>query len=151
MEVKFVSKEDVYALRHKILRPHRPFTEIVYDTDLHPGTLHVGAYHNNQLISIASFNRAKLVDGFGYDETETIEPHYRLRAMATLPDYRKLGAGKAVVKFAEAYLSNAGISLIWCRGRISVQGYYEALGFKKYGEIYDYPTLGDHITLYKEI
>ena len=151
MHIKLVSKEEVYPLRHQVLRPQKPFDEIIYDTDTEIETFHVGAYLEDKLICVASFNRADLVHGYASQDTQKTQAHFRLRAMATLPEYRRLGAGRAVVSFAENYLLKEGIHLIWCRGRTSVQGYYEALGFVALGDVYDYPTLGEHITLYKNL
>lgn len=51
----------------------------------------------------------------------------------------------------EERLKLKGFEIIWCNGRTSVKGYYEKLGFKSYGEIFDYPGLGPHIVMYKEV
>jgi ribosomal protein S18 acetylase RimI-like enzyme len=80
-----------------------------------------------------------------------MERQYRLRQMATLEEYRKLGAGRAVVNFAEKIIKERGFDFIWCKGRTTVQKYYENLGFKPHGDVFDYPPIGPHIVMYKQL
>lgn len=144
MEVKEVSPETTYELRHTILRPHQPFEACIYDTDHDVTTFHVGAFHEGTLISVASF----------YEELNpkfTRKKQYRLRAMATLPTHRKLGAGRAVIHYAEKRIREKDIELLWCMGRTSVQGYYERLGFQPHGNVFDYPPIGPHIVMVKDL
>lgn len=143
-EVKLIDRAAVYPLRHAILRPHRPYDEIIYESDSHPKTFHVGAFYQGELISVASFNP---------EECSNIQSkqQFRLRAMATRTDFRKQGAGKAIVSFAEAKLKADGVEVLWCKGRTTVQGYYESIGFKAFGEVFEYPTLGPHIILFKHL
>lgn len=133
-----------YNIRHSVLRPHQSLSECIYDTDFLEGSFHVGLFHHDELISIASFNPEN-------HPFFTSSRQYHLRAMATLPSYRNMGAGRAVISYAEERLKLKGYDLIWCNGRTSVQGYYEKLGFKSHGERFDYPGLGDHIVMYKEV
>lgn len=37
------------------------------------------------------------------------------------------------------------------KGRISVQKYYRKLSFKIHGEVLDYPPIGPHIIMYKNL
>lgn len=76
---------------------------------------------------------------------------YRLRAMATLEEFRRKGAGRLVVSFAENILRDRRVELLWCIGRIDAKGYYEKLGFRPHGEVFDYPPLGPHIIMYKQL
>jgi len=143
MIIRVISSEDTYPLRHKILRPHRPYLEIVYDTDHELDTFHIGAYINGGLVGIVSFNKDNLEDFPG--------AHYRLRAMAVLPEYRKNRIGRKIVEYGISLLKEKSVNLVWCKGRVNVQGYYEQIGFMSYGETFDYPDLGAHIILYKEL
>lgn len=144
MKVILIEAKELYDLRHELLRPNLPFEDIIYDTDQIEGSFHVGAYDGNRLISIASFNEDKL-------EGLNSSYQYRLRAMATHPDYRKKGIGKKIVEFAMRILMEKGSDVLWCKGRTSVQGYYEKIGFTPLGDVFDYPTLGPHIILYKAV
>jgi GNAT superfamily N-acetyltransferase len=144
IEIKEITPEMAYPLRHAILRPHQPFEACMYDTDNQEGTFHVGAFYQGKLITVASFYIEK-------NPELSSDKQYRLRAMATLEEYRKLGAGRQVVKFAENIIRNKGYELLWCNGRTTVQGYYEKLGFKSHGEVFDYPPIGPHIVMVKEL
>lgn len=144
IKVKEINAEMTYELRHQILRPHQPVSACQYDTDHHPGTFHVGAFSEDKLISIASFNVER-------NDALPFEKHYRLRAMATLDDYRMLGAGRRIVSFAEDNMKGRRYQLLWCNGRTTVQAYYEKLGFRAYGSVFDYPPIGPHIVLAKEL
>lgn len=141
-EVRKIKPEMTYNLRHIVLRPYQSIEDCKSNTDHEDNAFHVGAFYQENLISVASFC------------TEThpnfhIDKQYRLRAMATLEDFRNLGAGRAVVNYAENFIKDQGINFLWCKGRTAVQGYYNKLGFESYGEVFDYPPIGLHIIMYK--
>jgi GNAT superfamily N-acetyltransferase len=142
--VREIEPKMLYDIRHSILRPHQPFEACIYDTDHDKDAFHIGAFYENKLISIASFYKEKHPD-------LSYEIQYRLRAMATLPEHRKLGAGRAVVEYAEKRMEEKKAELLWCMGRTNVQEYYEKLGFQAFGEVFDYPPIGPHIVMYKEL
>ncbi|WP_042147037.1 GNAT family N-acetyltransferase [Paucisalibacillus sp. EB02] len=144
IKINEITPEMAYPLRHSILRPHQPFEACVYDTDHQEGAFHVGAFYQEKLITIASFYVEKYHD-FSSDK------QYRLRAMATLDDFRNLGAGREVVSYAEGIIRSRGYELLWCKGRTTVQGYYEKIGFRAYGEVFDYPPIGPHIVMVKDL
>ncbi|MGR9049646.1 GNAT family N-acetyltransferase [Halobacillus faecis] len=144
MRVQRVKAEQTYNLRHKILRPHQPFEACQYNTDQDDDAFHIGAFSDTELVSVASFYLES------HPEFQsTIQ--YRLRAMATAEEFRGRGAGREVVHYAESRLKNLKAELLWCKGRTSVQKYYEKLGFKPYGEVFDYPPIGPHVIMYKEL
>ncbi|MGN7297943.1 GNAT family N-acetyltransferase [Ferdinandcohnia sp. SAFN-114] len=144
LEVKKIEAEMTYELRHSILRPHQPMEASMYESDHENGSFHVGAFYYGRLISTASFC-AMLNPDF------SSEKQYRLRAMATVGEFRKRGAGREVVNYAESILQIKDIELLWCMGRTNVQGYYERLGFKQHGEVFDYPPIGPHIVMVKKL
>jgi GNAT superfamily N-acetyltransferase len=144
VEVRNIEPEMTYGLRHSVLRPHQTVEDCIYDTDHEDYAFHVGAFYQGRLISIASFCVEKNPDF-------PIERQYRLRAMATLEEFRKLGFGRAVVNYAEILIKEQGIDFLWCKGRTTVQEYYNKLGFKTHGEVFDYPPIGPHIVMYKKI
>lgn len=143
--VRKVDPEKIYEFRHQVLRPHQTLEDCKYDTDHQEGTFHVGAFLQGELlISIASFNLETNPDF-------KVEKQYRLRAMATLEEYRKLGAGRKIVTFAENLIKEKGVHFLWCKGRTSVQEYYSRLGFSPHGEVFEYPPIGPHIIMFKEL
>ena len=144
LHVKMIDPEMTYHLRHQILRPKQSIEDSKYDSDFEEGAFHVGAFFQGKLISVASF----IID---QHPDVTIERQYRLRQMATLEEYRKLGAGRAVVQFAEKVIKDCGFDFLWCKGRTTVQPYYLKLGFEPHGEVFDYPPIGPHIIMCKKL
>ena len=143
-EIKEIIPEMIYEVRHTVLRPHRPIDDCIYDTDKNKGSFHVGAFHQGRLVSIVSFCIENNPDF-------NSEKQYRLRAMATLPEFRRLGAGREIVSYAEDIIKSRGYDILWCKGRTTVQEYYEKLGFEPYGEVFDYPPIGPHIVMFKSL
>lgn len=141
-DVEEITPERAYEIRHTVLRPHQSINDCIYDTDKEEGAFHIGAFHNDKLISIVSF----CIESNPHLPSEK---QYRLRAMATLPEFRRLGAGRLAVGYAENIIKSKGYDILWCKGRTTVQEYYEKLGFKSYGEVFDYPPIGLHIVMYK--
>ena len=144
IDVRTIEPEMTYNLRHSVLRPHQKVEDCKYDTDLESGAFHVGAFYQRKLISIASFCIEKNPDF-------STEMQYRLRGMATLEEFRKLGAGKSLISLAESLIKGQGFDLLWCKGRTSVQDYYSKLGFEVHGEVFDYPPIGPHIIMVKHL
>jgi len=144
LDVIKIEPEMTYELRHSILRPHQPMEACMYESDYQKGSFHIGAFFEGELISIASF--CAMVN-----QDFSSAKQYRLRAMATVEEFRKLGAGREVVNYAESILKENETELLWCMGRTNVQGYYERLGFKPHGAVFDYPPIGPHIVMVKKL
>lgn len=143
-EIRKIQASETYQIRHRVLRPHQPLKECNYDTDYEDGAFHVGAFYQGTLVSVASFCVENHPDF-------PIKKQYRLRAMATLEDYRRLGAGRLIVGYGETLIKQLDTHLLWCKGRTSVQEYYEKLGFKVHGAVFDYPPIGPHIIMCKRL
>jgi len=143
-EIKEIKPDITYEIRHKILRPNQDIADCIYKTDLEAGGFHLGAFYDGELVSVVSFcieNNSKFLS----------EKQYRLRAMATLPEFRKLGAGRKIVNYGEDMIKSMDYDILWCNARATAQGYYEKLGFEPYGDIFDYPPIGLHILMYKRL
>ncbi|MBP2242469.1 putative GNAT family N-acyltransferase [Cytobacillus eiseniae] len=142
IEVRRINPEMTYPLRHSVLRPYQQVEDCMYDTDHQDGAFHVGAFYQEQLISVASFCIERNPDF-------PAEEQYRLRGMATLPLFRKLGAGREIVTYAEKIIAEIGTRILWCKARTTVQDYYTKIGFYPHGEVFDYPPIGPHIIMFK--
>ncbi len=142
--VKQIEREMTYQIRHRVLRQNQPFDACKLETDNIAGTFHLGAFLDDKLISIATFYPEK-------QRAFTAERQMRLRAMATLEQYRMQGAGSAIISHAESALKQDGVEILWCNARTGAQGYYDRLGFKTHGDVFDYPPIGPHIVMYKEL
>jgi ribosomal protein S18 acetylase RimI-like enzyme len=138
MEVRIIDSIETRPLRFKVLWPHKANVEsCVIDIDNRSDALHIGAFQAGRLISIASL--------FQMDNQNL--PHkkqYRLRAMASDPEFRGAGAGREVVLFAIALLQEKGYDILWCDARKVALGFYEKLGFEILSEWYDVPQIGPH-------
>ncbi len=141
-DIKEISALETYDIRHKILRPHQDFNNCKYDTDNLQGSFHIGGFAFGKLVSIVSFCNEKCED---FDEKN----QFRLRAMATIEEFRGKGIGRLVVAYGEKILCERDINLVWCKARVSAMKYYEKLGYKVFGNPYDYPGIGLHINMYK--
>ncbi len=141
MENKFdlhpISAVETRALRHRVLRPMQRPDELVYRGDDAPDALHAGAFCNGELIGIASVSRESPLD-------ETNPRAWRLRGMATLPQFQRQGVGRALIDLCLAHILAHNGNLIWCHGRTSARAFYESLGFYATGDEFMAPLSGPH-------
>ncbi|ARV44758.1 GNAT family N-acetyltransferase [Bacillus inaquosorum] len=144
LEVKTISAEDTYEIRHRILRPHQSIEQCKYEQDHAEGSFHLGAFFEGTLISIASFSPQN-------QPLLTESPAYRLRGMATLEGYRDQKAGSMLIKHAEQKLAEKGVQAVWCNARQHVKGYYAKLGWEERGEPFEIPGIGTHIVMCKKL
>lgn len=107
-------------------------------------TFHLGAFVESRLVSVASFYYEKN----GYLE----DPHqYRLRGMATHPDFRGQGLSRALLKTAFPLIKQNFCTLVWCNARLPALGFYEKLGFMQLGSTFDIPGIGPHVLVHKKV
>ncbi|WP_243525957.1 GNAT family N-acetyltransferase [Bacillus pseudomycoides] len=141
--IKLIDASETYELRQKFLRPTQSLAACQYPSDYKPHSLHLGAFLNEELISIASFSPEAEPSLQGGNH------HYRLRGMATVPTFRKQHAGTSLIKHAETILKERQATILWCNARITVTDYYKRLGFLEHGEIFDIDPIGPHRLMYK--
>ncbi len=144
MTITFIEPEETYELRHKILRPNQTIEDCKYPADSLTDTIHLGAFVDGSLISVASFFKETHAD---LDE----KVHYRLRGMATMVSHRGQQAGSSLIQFAEDYLKKKQVTYWWCNARTSVLGYYERFGMRVLGEVFDIPPIGPHVLMVKSL
>jgi GNAT superfamily N-acetyltransferase len=136
--VKVIPASSTYPLRHRVLWPHiEKESDCVIDIDDHPKGFHLGVFEENSLISIGSFFPAV---------SPKIESRnaYRLRAMATHPDFRGRDAGKALIQFGITLLKERKAEVLWCDARLNAVPFYQKLGFNALDEIYEVRNIGPH-------
>ena len=85
MNISLVNAEKIRPLRNLVLRPNLPVETTYYDLDDHKETFHLASIIDKKIISIGSFypendKDIKSING------------YRLRGMATHPDFRRISA-----------------------------------------------------------
>lgn len=117
-------------LRMSILYPGLPQKKSFYPGD--EDASHVGAFDpTGTLIGIASLFRCE--DG-----------SLQLRGMATSAEARGTGAGRDIVRFAEAFAAENKIPRLWCNARVSALGFYVKCGWQIEGTEFEVPDIGPH-------
>ena len=142
MTIQQVDVEMIRPLRSLVLRPGQPVEATDYDRDKELQTLHYANIVNQQVCSIATFYPEPML------EIETLAA-YRLRGMATHPNYRRQGLAWAMMLQAIQDIRKLGSDLLWCKARLVAIDFYESLGFIKIGPIYEIEGIGPHYTMYK--
>ena len=145
LSVRRISAAETRQLRHRVLWPHLSSPEVcVIDIDEREDAFHVGVFADERLISIGSF--------FAMESPRlAIQPQYRLRAMATDAEFRRLHAGDTLIQFALQELGLRGVVVLWCDARLVAVPFYEQLGFKKFDDVYEVPLIGPHHFMWKEV
>lgn len=141
----FISTKETYPLRLEVLWQHKnSLNECGLEIDDLESTFHVGAYKNEELVSIGTF---LLQNNEKFKELK----QYRLRAMATSPKVRGENFGKKIIEFAINELQKRNVELLWCDAREIALGFYEKMGFTLVGDFYEIPIIGKHKLMYKKI
>jgi GNAT superfamily N-acetyltransferase len=145
LQVRFIQPQEARSLRHRVLWPHLPSQDVcVIDIDTREDAFHVGVYCDTSLISIGSF--------FCMSSPRLHQAaQYRLRAMATDPDYRRMHAGEQLIDFACRELRKRAIEVLWCDARLKAIPFYESIGFSKFDDVYEVPLIGPHHFMWKEL
>ena len=107
-------------------------------------TFHMGAVENKIIVGTSTY----LVEKNIQFNSKT---QYRLRAMATSPSVRGKQVGRKIIEASIENLKKMNIDLLWCDARLEATGFYERLGFKMKGEIYNVPEIGPHKLMYLEL
>ncbi|WP_456424020.1 GNAT family N-acetyltransferase [Lutibacter sp.] len=142
IEIKKIKAIETYPIRLEILRKNIPLP-YKFKGDLDTETFHLGAFRNNKLIAVSSYMKVNNKDFTGNQ--------YQLRGMATLKDYRGLGAGKLMLQEAFIMLKDYRIDYLWCNARIVAVNFYKKQGFQTFGNEFEIPIVGKHYIMYKKI
>ncbi len=120
-----------------MLRPQGTLDDCMFLGDADELTFHLGAFVDKKLVSVASF----------YFEKNPLFPEayqYRLRGMATMPEYQRQGLSSALLRTAFSVIKQNQCTLLWCNAREVAMGFYEKLGFEATGDLFDIPGVGTH-------
>lgn len=154
MDIQFISKQDCYELRQRVLRPGRPALECLFPCDEDARTFHVGVSVDKKILSICTFAYEQAPNELFTtvrNEINQTPYSYRLRGMATEPEHHKKGLGAKALAFAEVELQKRFADLLWFNARENAFGFYERLGYKYFGEMFDIENVGPHKVMYKVI
>jgi GNAT superfamily N-acetyltransferase len=140
MEVLRIKSIDTYPIRHKMLRPNGTIEDCIFQGDNDELTFHLGAFVDKKLVSVASFY---------FEKHPSFEDAYqfRLRGMATLPDFQGRGLSSALLRTAFPVIRQNQCSLLWCNAREKALGFYTRVGFKPCGELFTIQNIGKHMLM----
>lgn len=74
---------------------------------------------------------------------------YRLRAMATVPDYFRQGLATKVLSAGMTEAKTKGAKLLWFNARIKAIPFYNSMGFEVASDEFDILGIGPHKLMFK--
>jgi GNAT superfamily N-acetyltransferase len=116
--VRPIAAADTHPLRHSVLRDNSPTALLVFDGDDEPTTFHLGAFHGDELVGIATFLERPCCD------TPDAKRAVQLRGMAVSPTLQSGGVGTVLLHAAIARLRDDGVDVLWADARDSALGFY---------------------------
>lgn len=146
-DVRAIAAEETHELRRRVLRPHQSIAQMVYPGDDAPDARHFGAFLDGALVGIASIYREDDVEASG----QARAGGFRLRGMATLDEVRGRGFGAALLRACLEHAARSGAHYVWCNARTTASGFYEVLGFKPIGAVFELAGIGPHVRMRREI
>ena len=143
LTARFIAPSQTQLLRHRVLWPHLPSPEVcVIDIDNREDAFHVGVFSDDTLISVGSF---LCLSSSRLNQSN----QYRLRAMATETNYRRMHAGDRLIEFGSEELRKRNVDVLWCDARLVAVPFYESIGFSKFDDVYEVPLIGPHHFMWK--
>jgi len=139
-----VPAEETYALRGAVLRPDGG--EITWAGDEEGTTFHLAARtEDDRLVGVVRFSPAPC------PWRPLARAPWQLRGMATEPDVRGSGAGRALVVDGLRRIADRGGDVVWCDARVPAVGFYERMGFAVVTGEFDKPGIGPHLGMVREL
>jgi GNAT superfamily N-acetyltransferase len=129
VEVRRAQADEIFPLRHAVLRPGRPESASGYAED---GTaVHIGAWDDDLLVGCATV----FPDPWGGSGDWPAEDKaWRLRGMAVDPSRHRAGIGRLVLAAVVGAATAGGAPLLWANARTAALPFYEANGWTVAGE-----------------
>ena len=140
VDVRAITAGETLSLRQAVLRPGRPVSSAQFPGDESPATRHYGAFHGGHLVGIASLYVAGIPEQPGVAA-------WQLRGMATTPEVRGMGFGRALALACVAFAQADGARFLWCNARRAAVGFYRKLGFETFGAEFEIPDVGPHFRM----
>jgi ribosomal-protein-alanine N-acetyltransferase len=144
VEINKVDAEKIRPLRHSELRKGQDFSTTSYLKDYEEGTFHMACIVDDKIVTCATF----------YAQTSIkikSNKAYRLRGMATDSQFQRKGYARNLMIESFKELKKRNCDMVWCNARLVAVSFYESLGFKIKGDLFDIAEIGPHYYMYKEI
>ncbi len=123
-----------------MLRPNGTLEDCIFQGDNDELTFHLGAFVDKKLVSVASFY-------FERSDRFPDQYQYRLRGMATLPEYQGQGLSSSLLRTAFPVIKQNQCTLLWCNAREKAMGFYVKVGFTPNGDFFTIPNIRNHILM----
>ena len=144
VEINKVGADKIRLLRHSELRKGQDFSTTSYLKDYEEGTFHMACIVDDKIVTCATL----------YAQTSMkIKSNnaYRLRGMATDSNFQRKGYARNLMVESFKELKKRNCDMVWCNARLVAVSFYESLGFKIKGDLFDISEIGPHYYMYKEI
>ena len=137
--IREIPAHQTLAIRLAILRAGMPPESARFPGDELESTRHFGAFLSDGThVGVASIYPAPL------PEAPRTANTWQLRGMATLPEVRGQGAGRALLLACMDAARAQGGTLLWCNARTGALEFYRKHGLTTIGEEFEIPTAGPH-------
>ena len=140
IDIKPLLIDDVYPIRHAVLRKGKPFESCKFDHDLDDTTTHYGVFQDNKLAGVATILKND------YHQIKATS-QYQLRGMAVLDAFQGKGLGSYLVKHI---IKTYKPSIIWCNAREKAVPFYNKNQFSVIGSPFDIPKIGLHYVMHTQ-
>jgi len=115
MEIKQISYQSTWPIRHQVMWPDKPIDYVKLSTDAEG--LHLGLFVEDRLVSIVSAFLEKHVAQF--------------RKFATLQEEQGKGYGSQLLSHLLSELKAMEVTRIWCNARAEKASYYQRFGLNQ--------------------
>ena len=137
--IRPVSVSETRPLRQAVLRPHETVAELAARE--RDDAYAVGAYSDaGELVAVGLIMR----DGSDGGDAVCADGAWRVRGMATAPQARGRGAGRAVLQALIEHARGEGACRIWCNARTPALNLYRRAGFTIVSDEFELPQIGPH-------
>ena len=131
--------EEIWPLRHEVLRAGLSFETAKFDGDLDDTTRHFGTFADRNVLCCLSL----------FQSTWNDSDAWQLRGMATTATHQRQGIGQLLLMFAiDAARQEKPSWPLWCNARTTAIGFYEQAGWSTATDVFDIPTAGPHVKMY---
>lgn len=129
--------KQVLALRNEVLRKPLGLAFSQEEIDAEKDNMHMAAYEEGQVLGCCMLVQ---------EDDKTV----RLRQMAVINDVQGKGIGRALMQFAENLARDRGYKRITMHARKNAAGFYEKMGYKKFGDEFVEITI-PHVVMEKAL
>ena len=144
VNIRKVDAEIIRPLRHSELRKGQEFSATSYLKDYEESTFHMACVVDDKIATCATFYPEK-------SSKIKSDNAYRLRGMATDFNFQRKGYASGLMEESFKELKKRDCDMVWCNARLVAVDFYQSVGFKITGDLFDIAEIGPHYYMYKEI